>query len=409
VQKPNSAHDRPANPPHEGHGSTATHPGLYTSDRNSRPLHIVQVLPELQSGGVERGTIEFSRYLVTHGHRSTVISNGGRLVRQLEAEGGHHISIPIHRKSPTSLRYVAPLRQALFALNPDIVHVRSRMPAWLTWLAMRKLSPKERPVVVSTFHGLYSVNRYSAIMSRANSVIAISRCVRDYIVANYKLDAAAIKVIPRGVDVALFPHRDAPSHEWTERFRGEFPQAQDRFLLLMPGRLTRWKGQLDFLKLIASLRHEAPGRYFGVIVGEPDQGKTAYLEELTQSAETLGISQDVAFAGHRSDMTEWYAAAAAVFNLSTQPEPFGRTVIEALATGTPVIAYDQGGPAEVLEDLYPAGLVKTGDIGLLARLVRALCESPQSRPVIDFGAPYTLAAQSESTLDVYRSALAARN
>ncbi|GAA3969645.1 glycosyltransferase family 4 protein [Allohahella marinimesophila] len=369
----------------------------------------MQVLPELQSGGVERGTIEFSRYLVEQGHRSTVISNGGRLVRQLEADGGHHISIPIHRKSPASLRYVAPLRQALFALHPDIVHVRSRMPAWLTWLAMRKFSERERPVVVSTFHGLYSVNRYSAIMSRANAVIAISRCVRDYIVDNYRLEAASIKVIPRGVDIAQFPPRTEASAEWTARYRDEFPLGRDRFILLMPGRLTRWKGQLDFLKLIASLKHEAPGQYYGVIVGEPDQGKTAYLDELTKTAQSLGIMQDLAFAGHRSDMTEWYAAASAVFNLSTQPEPFGRTVVEALATGTPVIAYDQGGPAEVLEDIYPAGLVKTGDLAQLARQTRALCEHVEAQPPIEFGSPYTLAAQSEATLAVYRSALSLNN
>lgn len=379
--------------------------GLYHSDRHSRPLHVVQILPELQAGGVERGTVEFSRYLVEQGHRSTVISNGGRMVRQLEAEGGHHVSIPVHRKSPTSLRYVVPLRQALFALRPDIVHVRSRLPAWLTWLAMRKLSVIERPVVVSTFHGLYSVNRYSAIMSKANAVIAISRCVRDYINTNYRLDSDRISVIPRGVDVNQFPPRTEASADWTRRYHDEFPQSQNRFLLLMPGRLTRWKGQLDFLQLIASLQQEAPSRYFGVIVGEPDQGKTAYFEELLRSAKSLGISKDVAFAGHRGDMTEWYAAATAVFNLSTQPEPFGRTVIESLATGTPVIAYDQGGPAEVLEDIYPEGLIKTGDLAQLTQRTRSLCETTQARPTIAFGNPYTLKAQSEATLAVYRRAL----
>src|SRR5690606_34653685 len=203
------------------------------------------------------------------------------------------------------------------ALHPDIVHVRSRMPAWLTWLAMRKFSAKERPVVVSTFHGLYSVNRYSAIMSRANAVIAISRCVRDYITQNYKLGADAVTVIPRGVDITQFPPRDQASDEWMVRYHEEFPQGRGRHLLLMPGRLTRWKGQLDFLKLIASLKHDVPGQYFGVIVGEPDQGKTGYLDELVNTADSLGISHDLAFAGHRSDMTEWYAAASAVFNLST--------------------------------------------------------------------------------------------
>ena len=223
------------------------------AQRKSRALHVVQVLPELQSGGVERGTVEFSRYLAERGHRSTVISNGGRLVRQLEAEGGHHVSLPVHRKSPASLRQIGALRGALLALNPDIVHVRSRMPAWMVYLALRKVSLIERPVVVSTFHGLYSVNRYSAIMKRADSVIAISRCVKDYIVENYEADAEQIRVIPRGVDIAQFDGSGRPSAEWLGKFHADYPAAEGKILLLMPGRLTRWKGQLDFITLMARL------------------------------------------------------------------------------------------------------------------------------------------------------------
>ena len=134
-------------------------------------MKVLQVLPNLDSGGVERGTVEFARELVARGHQSIVMSNGGRLVKQLQAEGSRHIELPVHHKSLRSLRLVRPLRRLLAELQPDIIHVRSRLPAWLIFLAWRKLPRATRPRLVSTFHGLYSVNFYSAVMARAEQII----------------------------------------------------------------------------------------------------------------------------------------------------------------------------------------------------------------------------------------------
>ena len=128
-------------------------------------MKVLQVLPNLNSGGVERGTVEFARELVKQGHESFVMSNGGRLVAQLESEGSGHIHQPVHRKSLWTLRLVRPVRKLLQELKPDIIHVRSRAPAWIIWLAWRKLPVATRPRLVSTFHGLYSVNFYSAVMA----------------------------------------------------------------------------------------------------------------------------------------------------------------------------------------------------------------------------------------------------
>ena len=150
-------------------------------------MKIVQILPALNSGGVERGTVEFAAELVRRGHESIVVSNGGPLVRQLEAQGSVHIAQPVHRKSPVSFGQILPLRRLLQELQPDVVHVRSRMPAWITRLALRGIPENKRPVVVSTFHGMYSVNAYSAVMARADHIIAVSDCVRQYVLRHFSL------------------------------------------------------------------------------------------------------------------------------------------------------------------------------------------------------------------------------
>ena len=155
-----------------------------------KKLTVIQTLPALDAGGVERGTLEIARALVAAGHRSIVISNGGRLVKQLEAEGSEHITLPVHKKSLASLWQVTPFRQLLTDIQPDILHARSRVPAWIAWLAWRKLPANtlfqhHRPHFVTTVHGLYSVSPYSAIMTKGERVIAVSNTVQEYILKNY--------------------------------------------------------------------------------------------------------------------------------------------------------------------------------------------------------------------------------
>lgn len=364
---------------------------------SERSLKVLQILPELNAGGVERGTLDLARELVQRGHRSWVMSAGGRMVPELEAQGSAHIALPVHRKSLWSLRQVKPLRDVLREIRPDIVHLRSRLPAWLTWLAWRGLDPATRPHLVTTFHGMYSVNRYSAIMGCGERVIAISSAVRDYIRENYpNVVPDHIRLIHRGVDVAQFPAGYAPDSAWCERFSKEWPQAQGKRLLLMPGRLSRWKGQEDFIDLMAALVREGVADIHGLIVGEAEPNKAHYEQELRHRVVQLGLGDQISFLGHRGDMRELYAVSALVFNLSNRPEPFGRTVTEALSIGTPVVAYDQGGPAEVLRDCLPEGLATPQT---LTSAVQSLLATPvrlQLKP------EYTLAVQVEKTLAVYR-------
>jgi glycosyltransferase involved in cell wall biosynthesis len=366
-------------------------------------MKVLQVLPSLNSGGVERGALDLARALVQRGHESLVMSSGGRMVDQLVSEGSRHIEFPVHEKSPRSLWRVRTLRRRLAELAPDIVHVRSRIPAWMVWLAVGRKPRGERPALVSTFHGLYSVSRYSAIMGCGDRVIAISHTVRDYIRANYpQIDPSRITVIHRGVDTHHFSRGRVPDQQWSERFFSEYPRAAGKPLLLMPGRLSRWKGQIEFIELVAALRARGTPCH-GLIAGEPTPGKDAYLQELRDLAQARGLTEDISFLGHRSDMEELYAVSAVVFNLSQHAEPFGRTVIEALAMGVPVVAYDYGGPAESLRDCLPEGLVPVGDGAALAAATLRMLEAP---PEIVLPRQFTLDAQVEATLEVYRDALA---
>ena len=324
-------------------------------------MKVIQILPELNTGGVERGTLEVGKYLVDQGHESIVISNGGRLVAQLEAEGSRHISLPVHKKRLRSLKQIKVLRRLFEEERPDVIHLRSRLPAWLAWLAWRKMNPLTRPRLVTTVHGMYSVNAYSKIMTRGEQVICVSNSVKDYVRKNYPdVLKDKLTVIHRGVDPAMFPYGFQPSANWLEKWRQQYPQLEGKYVVTLPGRITRWKGQLDFIEVIAGLKEkEIP--VHGLIVGEPHPKKLDFLEEVKNAIRAAGVENNVALVGHRSDLREIMATSDVVVSCSTDPEAFGRVTLEALAIGKPVAAYSHGGVREQLEAMLPAGRISLGD------------------------------------------------
>lgn len=369
-------------------------------------MKVLQVVPELNEGGVERGTLEVGRFLVREGHEAVVISHGGRLVPVLVAAGVRHVAMPVHRKGPLGLLWIRPLRRWLRRERPDILHLRSRWPAWLAWLAWRGLDPGGRPRLVTTVHGFYSVNAYSAIMMRGERVIAVSDSIRAYILRHYPgTGPDRIRVIPRGVDPQEFPRGFRPDATWWERWRREHPQLNGRRLVTLVGRLTRLKGHEDFLQVLVRLRDRWPG-VAGVVVGGVARGKERYRGELLREVERLGLKSRVWFLGHRSDVREILAVSDVVCSLSRQPESFGRTSLEALALGRPVVGYDHGGVGEQLRVFLPEGAVRPGDVDAAAAVVSRFLESPpEPRPV---GPPYTLEAMCRSTLAVYEELLSGR-
>ncbi len=360
----------------------ATVPQGYVIDpaAPARRLAVVQLLPALENGGAERSTLEVARALVAAGHRSVVISAGGRMVRQLEAEGSEHVAVDIGSKSLRSLTRIGTLRRALAAIRPDIVHARSRMPAWLAWFALRGMRP--RPGFVTTVHGLNSPGTWSGIMTRGDRVIAVSQSVRDFVLGHYpRVDAARLTVIPRGIDPEAFPYGYRAEAAWRTAFFEEYPQLVGAPLLTLPGRGTRLKGHADAIALIAGLRERGIDARL-LLLGIVEGGREAYVREMQQLAATRGVADIVVFSPPRQDVRDVFAVSDLVLQLSNKPESFGRTVIEALSLCRPVLGYAHGGVGELLAELYPAGRVPAGDIDrLIVRAAELLGRAPPIAPL----------------------------
>lgn len=370
-----------------------------------RRLVVVQLLPALESGGVERSTLEIAEALVRGGHRAIVVSNGGRLVPQLEALGARHVTLDIGRKSPFSIRHVPALRRLFRELGADIVHARSRLPAWLGWYALRGIRGQARPHFVTTAHGLNSPSRYSAIMARGERVVCVSETVRDYLLRHYPTtDPQRLVVIPRGIDPAAFPRAPMPNPGARARIGALYPQLGGSGpLLLLPGRGTRLKGHADAIALLANLRASGVDARLWM-PGSVQEGREAYRAELEAMAQAAGVEDALALTEATAAIADAYAASDLVLQLSRKPEAFGRTVIEALSVGRPVLGWAHGGVGELLRALQPQGAVPPFDQAVLATSARRLLAQPP--PAVTMQS-HQLHAMQEATLALYRSLVGA--
>lgn len=371
---------------------------------------VMQLLPELNSGGVERGTLEMGRHLVRNGHRSLVVSAGGRLVKQLEEEGSHHIRKGIGSKSPAALLHIWPLRRLLKKEGVNVLHLRSRMPAWIGYAAWKSLPSRLRPVLVTTFHGFYSVNVYSAIMTKGDGVIAISESIRRHIRENYQREKN-VRLIFRGVDAESFDPAKV-GRERCEALRQAWGVVAEVPLLMLPGRLTRLKGQEIFLKSLLLLKNTC---YQAVLVGDTSEN-TGYFSELSAFIQSNQLGDRVFCVGHCADMPAAFLLADVVLSTSSlEPEAFGRTTVEAMAMGRPVIATAHGGSLETVVPGQNGWLVKPSDpSGLALAIDQALAMDPaELRRFGENGrqrvlASFTAQAMCEQTLEFYSVLLAAR-
>jgi glycosyltransferase involved in cell wall biosynthesis len=364
-----------------------------------RRLTVVQLLPALEAGGVERSTLEIAAALVAAGHRAIVVSAGGRMLAQLDATGAEHVALDIGRKSPVSLRHVPALRRLFARERVDIVHARSRLPAWLARLALRRMPAGARPHFVTTVHGLNSPSRYSAVMVSGERVICVSQAVREYVLRHYpRTDPGRLRVIERGIDPAQFPRAPLPDAAARARVAGLHPQlGGDGPLLLLPGRGTRLKGHADALRLLAGLRTDGiEARLW--LPGARDPARAAYVAELEALAAQLRIADALAITPPTAAIAPAYAASDLVLQLSRKPEAFGRTVLEAVASGRPVAGWDHGGVGEQLAQWWPQGAVAPFDGAALAANVAGQL-ARRAAPAVTM--PDTLRAMQEATLSLY--------
>jgi glycosyltransferase involved in cell wall biosynthesis len=328
-------------------------------------LRVLQILPELNAGGVERTTVEITEALRDKGYAAHILSAGGRMGPEISALGGHLHTSPIGSKNIlTLLPRVFLIRKLIKAHSINIVHARSRAPAWPAYLAC-KLT---RTPFVTTYHGIYNAKSslkrfYNSVMAKGDIIIANSEFTHNHILQTHSTKKRTVKVIHRGVDMAVFDPAKV-SHDAVIEQREKWGNERDK-LIVLPGRLTRWKGQLDALDALVEL----PDFCRLIFVGDA-QGRNDYVKEVESKIESLGLTDRVIFAGHRTDMPLIIKSADVVLSASNEPEAFGRVAAEAQAMGRPVVATALGGALETLDDGKTGLLVPMGDSHAMAKALR---------------------------------------
>ncbi|HTI88095.1 MAG TPA: glycosyltransferase family 4 protein [Alphaproteobacteria bacterium] len=391
------------------HPNTAA-PAAPTLAGQGKPPAILQVLPALHAGGVERGTVDMARAIVAAGWRAVVASSGGYMTREIERAGATHITLPLASKNPVRMwRNVAALERVIDEHGIDIVHARSRAPAW----SARAAAQRSGVHFMTTFHGLYGAGSglkrfYNSVMAKGELVIAISQFVAEHLQTVYGVPPERIRVIHRGVDLSQFD-ADRVSEPRLVQLAQKWRLPDDRSIILLPGRLSRWKGQDLAIEALALLRRND---VLCVMVGAA-LGSPRWRREVESLVHRLGVEGVVMMVDECRDMPSAYRLADIVVVPSRKPEAFGRTVTEAQAMGRIVVAADHGGARETVSDGHTGWLFRPNDAGALAEaMARALALDAPTRLAIGANAVeavrarFSNAVMCERTLGVYRELLA---
>lgn len=361
----------------------------------AKSMRILQILPELNVGGVETGTVDFAKYLFDHGYYSIVISNGGELVQELDDCGVDHFSLPVHKKNPfVAISCIKKVRDIIIKEKIDIVHARSRVPAWIAYFACRHTQAQ----FITTCHGHYSVQFFSRIMGFPKLIIVPSEVIGRHMIDHFNFPSENVRCIPRSVDLKRFNVVREPDI------------GRSQHVITIVGRLTPLKGHSYFLRAMAKVARSMP--YIKInIVGDPPKRKEFYRQELEVLARHLGISEHVEFLGRRKDIPEIMAASDVVVMSSIEPEAFGRVIIEAQAVGTPVVATQVGGVVEVIKPEKTGLLVLPKDTDAMASAVlRLLNDKPFARELAVAARKrlednFTLDHMASQTINVYKELL----
>lgn len=378
-----------------------------TTPEPRRSPAVLQVLPRLDQGGVERGTVEVAGALIKAGWRAVVASAGGRMTAEILRSGAEHVELPLATKNPAMILLNAVrLARLIEDRNIDIVHARSRAPAWSAMLAAHRTGR----AFVTTFHNAYGAEswakrRYNSVMARGDRVIAISRFVAAHAAATYGVGEDRIRIIERGVDLDNFqPDRIAQTRLVQLARAWRLPDGVP--VIMLPGRLTRWKGQEILIEALSLLdRRDLLCLFLG-------SGRERYRKALQRLISARALDGRCHFIDHCDDMPAAYMLADVVVSASTRPEGFGRVIAEALAMGRPVIATNHGGGNEIISPGVTGWLVRPGDAKALARaLSEALALGPGARAslarqaIASVAGRFSRDAMTQRTISVYEEVL----
>lgn len=356
-------------------------------------MRILQILPELNVGGVETGVLDLAKELVKNNHHSVVISNGGSLVPKLILAGSRHYRLPVHKKSLfTILRMINKVANVIEKEKIEVVHARSRVPAWIAYFATRSKGVN----FVTTAHGYYNNHFFSRVMGWGKKVIVPSRVIGRHMIDDFKVQSQKIVLIPRGVDLDKF-NFNPPN----------FSQKSGVGAIGLIGRITPGKGHLDFIKAVARVVREIPQLKVS-IVGDVAVGKEKYKDKMNLLVKRLGLTRYVHFLSWQKDIPKVLSQLNILVVPSTIPEAFGRVIIEAQASGVPVIAANVGGIADIIEDKQNGILISPQDphrmaeaiINLLKNKEFAFSLAKKARERVE--REFSLTLMFRKTLELYR-------
>jgi glycosyltransferase involved in cell wall biosynthesis len=343
---------------------------------------VLQVIPELATGGAERTTLEVAEAIVTAGGRALVWCAGGRLLSELEALGGEAIIGKAKSKNPWEVFVSNPraIQELIAREKVDIVHARSRAPAWSALIAARRT----KVPFVTTYHGIYNATSalkrwYNSIMVRGDAIIANSNFTKAHLIAEHGTNPDAVTVIYRGVDVDRFDRAAVdPARSAALAKAWGLSPSRDRPRIILPARLTEWKGQAILIAALGQLKRDHYD-FEAILVGD-SQGRDDYVAGLHAQIVTEGLKDQVHIVGHCDDMPAGFSLCDIAVTPSTEPEAFGRTAAEAQAMGLPIIASDLGGAKETIDPHVTGLLFPPGDSGALASALKTvLCMSDAAR------------------------------
>jgi len=368
----------------------------------------MQVLPALVSGGVERGTVDIAKALIKSGHQAIVVSSGGTLVKQLESVGAIHIELPVQSKNPLVLRKNAKtLEKLILKHKVDIVHARSRAPAWSCYWATTYTNTP----FITTFHGAYSHQNalkrlYNSVMLKGHTTIAVSNFIAHHISEIYPSNICNINVIHRGIDTQLFSPSKSLNNK-SEELRTKWCIPSNKTIIMLPGRLTRLKGHTTLIKAITQLD---TSNIICLFVGD-NHGNISYQQELKTLISRHNLGDIIYFVGGCHDMPAAYHLSDIVVSASTKPESFGRITGEAQAMNCLVVATNHGGTKEVLSPSQKAFLCEPNNSKAMTKaLINTLAINEQEQSIIFkqsrkyIEANFTLDKMCQDTLAVYQDA-----
>ena len=348
------------------------------SQKNKTAPTVLQVLPAMDAGGAEQGCLDINAELVKAGSQSLVACNGGLRLHEIGRTGGVHINLPVDSKNPiTIMRNIGRIQNIIKEYDVDIVHARSRAPAWSCYYACKRT----KTPFVTTCHAPYNINgalklKYNSVMAKGDRVIAISEYVADYLREHYQVNNDKMHTIYRGIPLEIY-HPTSVTPERMIQLSRAWRLPEEASIILLPGRLTRWKGQHVLIEAMSMVKNT---NAFAVILGS-DQGRKAYRKELEGLVEKYGLQDKIRLVDHCRDMPAAYMLSTIVVSASTDPEGFGRVPVEAQAMGRIAIGVDHGASKETVKTGITGWLIPPGNATALATTIDKSLQMSESERV----------------------------